>query len=360
MHISWSNSLVGNGVRGLFPRNPSAKPDWRFNVMISIAHIVPVGDATIKVPPGEVTVTIVEAEQVERVARDEVNPHHDAAYTTLGLWPTECGRTIELSLPEFGSIVGQLEVDAGLPDWGNSRTDYGNISADLFERPAPPRELLRLMQIRGNRDRPQLAESDIPGYLAFLKSEAGIDFRRKTMFRSRAAINKEGKFRLDFMPEGAHRVMWNVRVPRRVLPDSFGNVPPANAMAYSSYNIYSKGKKLMQTVRYMVKAGEVNDVGVLESDATDPFTRGALQLTVGWTVGPGVRLGNNLGQVGGQPIQANVMSPGGNNVSFSPASFPPGFNSGQQASVAQALTDPRTSSVNPLPGTQPDMATAAI
>ncbi len=204
LRIQWTNNFAGAYAQVKASQSESAiSEDWRFDRLISVQRIVEIKNEPLRLPPGEVTLTLVDAEHAQRVADDEVNPNV-AKSVEVGFW--QLGRKGEslLTLPEFGAVEveGQLTQTGPLPDWGKAAS-VDRVVLHSAVNMIMPDQLKRLLTVGLNGDSPVSDREGRDRLAEYLDSPEGMGFRNRP--RSAQTILKESeRCRFDLVPTGLY------------------------------------------------------------------------------------------------------------------------------------------------------------
>ncbi len=205
LKVTWTNSLQGMYVRpqsistdGLrrrgvaHPEEFKFQPDWRFDPMITWTHSVPVTNQSVRVPPGEIMVSLVSKQlNDEAQLQSELPPGSCAA--TVGLWQTPGGSVQHIVLPEFGIVEGAIKSDttSTLPDWSHS----GSETMKFFLNHGPFADLPPILSPSGSNDE----------YFSKLASDEGFKARRDWAASS-MTTSSDGSFRFSLVPVGTYSI----------------------------------------------------------------------------------------------------------------------------------------------------------
>ncbi len=215
LNVTWTNSLQGMYVRPQMmqgndpfldafdrPEKMVPKLDWRFDPMITWTHSVPVTNQSVRVPPGEIQVSLVSM-RLNDEAQLLSEPPPGSCATTVGLWQTPGGTVRKIALPEFGTVEGMIKKDTSstLPDWSNSGSEMIKFSLNCGL----------------TADRPQIlnpSESN-DEYFSKLASDEGFKARRDTATGAMATTS-DGRFRFPLVPVntyGIHKLIETRKLP---------------------------------------------------------------------------------------------------------------------------------------------------
>lgn len=198
LNVMWTNSLQGMYVRpqmnqgddpfrSAFDRPEKLEPklDWRFDPMITWTQSVPVTNRSVRVPPGEVMISLV-SKQVNDEPPFLVLPP-GACAATVGLWQTPGGSVQHIVLPEFGTVEGALKTDttSTLPDWSYSGSETIKFSLNCGLTADRP----QILNPSGSNDE----------YFSRLASDEGFKARRDTA-TSAMTTTSDGRFRFPLVP----------------------------------------------------------------------------------------------------------------------------------------------------------------
>jgi hypothetical protein len=202
LNVTWTNSLQGMYVRPQMNRDPFSdvfdrpekvepKPDWRFDPMITWTQSVPVTNRSVRVPPGEVMISLV-SKQVNDETPFLVLPP-GACAATVGLWQTPGGTVQHIALPEFGSVEGAIKTDttSTLPDWSHSGSETMKFSLNH----GPFADLPPILSHPGSNDE----------YFSNLASDEGFKARRDWAASS-MTTSSDGSFRFPLVPVGTYSI----------------------------------------------------------------------------------------------------------------------------------------------------------
>lgn len=193
--VMWTNSIQGTFVRPETPRNADEfstepaiskepQPDWRFDPMIVWTHAVPVATQSLRVPPGEILISLASKQLSEESEVFAEMPPGSIA-TNIGLWRVPSGTTQKIALPEFGSVEGTISDQSMLPDWSKS----GRETTRILLNPESLLGLPVILQPSGSRD----------DYFSKLTSNEG--FRtRQSMAHNAVTTSVDGAFRFELVP----------------------------------------------------------------------------------------------------------------------------------------------------------------
>jgi hypothetical protein len=205
LNVTWTNSLQGMYVRpqmnqgdDLFrsafdrPEKMEPKLDWRFDPMITWTQSVPVTNQSVRVPPGEVLISLVSKRLSDAAQlQSELPPGSFAA--TIGLWQTKGGTVQQIVLPEFGTVAGAIKSDttSTLPDWSHSGSETMQFSLNH----GPFADLPPILSPSGNNDE----------YFSKLASDEGFKSRRDWA-ASAMTTSSDGGFRFPLVPVGTYSI----------------------------------------------------------------------------------------------------------------------------------------------------------
>jgi hypothetical protein len=205
LNVTWTNSLQGMYVRpqmnqgdDLFrsafdrPEKMEPKLDWRFDPMITWTQSVPVTNQSVRVPPGEVLISLVSKRLSDAAQlQSELPPGSFAA--TIGLWQTKGGTVQQIVLPEFGTVAGAIKSDttSTLPDWSHSGSETMQFSLNH----GPFADLPPILSPSGNNDE----------YFSKLASDEGFKARRDWAASS-MTTSSDGSFRFPLVPVGTYSI----------------------------------------------------------------------------------------------------------------------------------------------------------
>ncbi len=203
LNVTWTNSLQGMYVRPQMNRDPfrddfhrpekiEPKLDWRFDPMITWTHSVPVTNQSVRVPPGEVMVSLVSKRLSDAAQlQSELPPGSFAA--TIGLWQTKGGTVQQIALPEFGTVEGMIQKDTSstLPDWSNS----GSESVQFVLNHGSFADMPPILKTFGNNEE----------CFSKLSSEEGFKTRRDWA-TSAMTTTSDGRFRFPLVPVNTYSI----------------------------------------------------------------------------------------------------------------------------------------------------------
>lgn len=205
LNVTWINSLQGmydhpqsistdvlrrRGVA--HPEELEFQPDWRFDPMITWNHSVPVTNQSVRVPPGEVMVSLTSKRlNDEAQLQSELLPGSCAV--TVGLWQTPGGTIQHIALPEFGTVEGitKSKTTSTLPDWSKSGNEtFQFVLNQGWSAVRPP-----IPSPSGNND----------DYFSRLSSDEGFKARQDSTANARTATS-DGQFQFPFVPVGTYAI----------------------------------------------------------------------------------------------------------------------------------------------------------
>ena len=203
LNVMWTNSLQGMFVRpketAMFPdrftldsASHIPQVDWRFDPLITWTHNVHVATQSLRVPPGEIQISLVSNQQSDDPGIPiEISP--GAFATTVGLWQVPGGTVQRIALPEFGILEGMILTDttSPLPDWGKSGSKMARFVLKYSSFPKPP----PILRPSGSNDE----------YFSKLASDQGFNARRATLIHSMTTTS-DGRFRFPLVPVGSHSI----------------------------------------------------------------------------------------------------------------------------------------------------------
>ena len=162
-------------------------PDWRFQPMISWSHSVAVATQSLRVPPGEVSVSVTSKEFMDGHSFIAEMPPRGFS-VNIGLWRVPSGEVTQIAMPQFGAVEGMMESKSDLPDWGKS----GNEVTEIAIHPAETTPLPYILHPSNNLEE----------YAARLVSDEGFEARQSRTVSGIAAAGVDGKYRMDLVPVG--------------------------------------------------------------------------------------------------------------------------------------------------------------
>jgi hypothetical protein len=202
LNVTWTNSLQGMYVRPEMNRDPfrdafdrpekvEPKPDWRFDPMITWTQSVPVMNRSVRVPPGEVMISLVSKQLNDETPFLVLPPGACAAI--VGLWQTPGGSVQHIVLPEFGIVEGAIKSDttSTLPDWSHSGSETMKFSLNH----GPFADLPPILSPSGSNDE----------YFSKLASDEGFKARRDWAASS-MTTSSDGSFRFPLVPVGTYSI----------------------------------------------------------------------------------------------------------------------------------------------------------
>lgn len=196
LSVMWTNSVQGSFIRPETPAKTDAfidldlpvskepNPDWRFDPMITWWHTVPVVNQTLRVPPGEILISLA-SKQVSDNSEVFAEMPPGSFVTNVGLWRVPGGTTQKISLPDFGTVEGTISDQSMLPDWSKSGSETTRIvlnNTSFLTLPA-------LLQPTGSNDQ----------YFSRLMSNEGFRERQNKSFNAMTTA-VDGKFRFELVP----------------------------------------------------------------------------------------------------------------------------------------------------------------
>lgn len=265
LNVTWTNSLQGMYVRpqsistdGLRRRgvaNPEEfkfQPDWRFDPMITWNHSVPVTNQSVRVPPGEVMVSLVSKRlNDEALLQSEWLPGSCAV--TVGLWQTPGGTIQHIALPEFGTVEGttKSKTTSTLPDWSKSGSEtFQFVLKQGWSAVTPP-----IPSPSGNND----------DYFSRLSSDEGFKARQDSAANARTATS-DGQFQFPFVPVGTYAIFKLIEM--RKLPHG-----TPGQLGYAAIPLETDGDG--ESLSIVVNAKNTTVVNVTElplpAPVTEPF-----------------------------------------------------------------------------------------
>lgn len=204
LNVTWTNSLQGMYVRAqsistddlrrrgvAHPEEFKFQPDWRFDPLITWTHSVPVTNQSLRVPPGEVMVSLVSKQVNDELQLLVLPPGSCAA--TAGLWQTPGGSVQHIVLPEFGSVEGAIRNDttSTLPDWSHSGSEMMKFCLNH----GPLADLPPILSPSGSNDE----------YFSRLASDEGFKARQDWAAGS-MTTSSDGSFRFPLVPVGTYSI----------------------------------------------------------------------------------------------------------------------------------------------------------
>lgn len=272
LRILWQNSFAGQlpdevltlnrptedpfggpGNDDPFGDRAAAPLDWRFHDYVTRIQVVDVVDQIATVPPGEVTILL------------DLLVSESAVSTSipLGIVRTASNQTAEFSLPEFGSVHGQLLDDASLPNWSEARNQPTRVfampgRADGILPPLAQGQLLPSFPRSqgfgddpfaavGVTDRQWLADA----YARYCASADGTVFRSRLVRMAEAPVDEHGEFTFDVLPIGPYELLISL---------SAG--PSDSSPQYrAAQQLSTAGGGTRATLGFVVKANELLELG---------------------------------------------------------------------------------------------------
>jgi hypothetical protein len=201
VNFVWVNSISGSYARPnlLSNQGPQTQFDWRFDPMINWIQSVPVKNHTVRVPPGELQITVA-SKQFD----GQVTSYQDWAPGTfasnVGIWRVPSDTVQKIALPEFGTVEGLIGKvhPSSLPDWDASSGETVRIILHDASIASGPSKLLQ----PGANDE----------YASRLLSEPGLEERRRLTINS-VTTSSNGKFRFPLVPAGKYSIVKLVENP---------------------------------------------------------------------------------------------------------------------------------------------------
>ncbi len=217
LNVTWTNSLQGMYVRPQKNRDPfrddfdrpekiEPKFDWRLDPMITWTHSVPVTNQSVRVPPGEIMVSLFSKQLNDEAQLLSELPPGSCA-TTVGLWQTPGGTVQQIALPEFGTVEGMIKKDTSstFPDWSHSGSETIKFSLNCGLTADTP----QILSPSGSNDE----------YFSKLASDEGFKARRDTA-TSAMTTTSDGRFRFPLVPFNTyciHKLIETRKLPGVVL-----------------------------------------------------------------------------------------------------------------------------------------------
>ncbi|MFO1000223.1 MAG: hypothetical protein U0936_07790 [Planctomycetaceae bacterium] len=214
LNVVWTNSLQGMYVRpqsistdGLqrrgvaHPEELEFQPDWRFDPMITWNHSVPVTNQSVRVPPGEVMVSLT-SKRLNDEAQLQSEWLPGSCAVTVGLWQTPGGTIQHIALPEFGNVEGttKSKTMSTLPDWSKSGSEtFQFVLKQVWSAVRPP-----IPSPSGNND----------DYFSRLSSDEGFKTRQDSAAYARTATS-DGQFQFPFVPVGTYAIFKLIEMRKR-------------------------------------------------------------------------------------------------------------------------------------------------
>ena len=124
LNVMWTNSIQGTYVRPNMnqkndpfidefnrPEKIEPKLDWRFDPMITWTHSVPVTNQSLRVPPGEIRISLASKQPNDKAQLpSELPPGSYSA--TVGLWQVMSGSTQHIAPVSYTHLLLLVDLDS--------------------------------------------------------------------------------------------------------------------------------------------------------------------------------------------------------------------------------------------------------
>ncbi len=363
VRLVWSNCFASLNIPPLAEDFQGAV-DWRFYSMATLTFVLPMEDAEIAVPPGDVWLVVAET------GFDESGAPNGQGQT-IGFWRVSSGKVTDLQIPGLGAITGRLEMGDGLPNWGavpgNSKLMVWaeKYSSPDFQVAAQYWPFEQQM----NRPVAQWSADERDLFARFCASPEGIQFRQgnfKMFFSKPVADN--GGFELSMLPAGEYD-LFRVNETSQTVVKIVGTDQSRHTRVFSQRGQLAAVETSDQPLRVSVEAGETSKLGELKTvfqKNVSPIDVGGYVPAIGSGQFPAAPPGYAPLAAGPTPVPV-YLAPSGTTYPYAnapqypvPSYYPPVQLGTSQAGPALYPTPARVQTITPSLGPSGFSPTAMV
>ncbi len=259
VRLVWSNCFASLNLPPLAEEFQGVV-DWRFYSMATLTYVLPMQDAEIAVPPGDIWLMVTEA-------GFEESEGPNGQGQAIGFWPVSSGKATDLQIPGLGAITGRLEMGDGLPNWGavpgNSKL---MVWAEKFSLP-DFHVATQYWPFEQEMNRPvaQWSADERDLFARFCASPEGRQFRQGNfkMFSSKPVADNGG-FELSMLPAGEYD-LFRVNETSQTVVKIEGRDERSHTRVFSQRGQLAAVDASDQPLRVSVEAGETSKLGELKA-----------------------------------------------------------------------------------------------